>query len=533
MSKGAFASEENLGPQDGPKKSKSSFSVKTLLKEDGHKKSSSKVAATGSAGETSAQREAVAAAAAAADAPAPVPVERKNTVFVNKAEVKVYLNEGSINCEASGLPQSKPFPLATSEVVNAKLEERTIGVDRFHTVHVSYLDRVRPQKTVVAIASVDFTHPEPAEEFRKSVVEAAKEISQTALTNITVVINPLSGKQKAQSIYDKYVGPVLAVAGVKVTRKVVTSPGSVRKIAEEIDVATTKAIICISGDGTVHDLLNGLMKRKDWQDATKIPVGVIPAGQSNALAVSLRGPDKAFDAAVVTMEFLRNKTSQLDVLSVTKGDEVRYSVGGLHFGFVDDVPSRWLQNISFKIKSIFSKPKFLDQQVKLSLLTVADDKAKIKQGADTTAALEAPSGDDPLARQLPGLDKDVPSEWKVIENAAGVFSSKLPWGQKGYALTPYASPTDGAIDVCVVNGGTAKPASAAILAQAATGTHIDAQAIQYFKVQGLRIEPKGQTPVYVDGENLGTGPVQVELHRKIFTTFFVEKRYVVKVDEDS
>jgi len=39
-----------------------------------------------------------------------------------------------------------------------------------------------------------------------------------------------------------------------------------------------KAIICVSGDGIVHEVLNGLLKRDDWKDASKIPVGVIPAG---------------------------------------------------------------------------------------------------------------------------------------------------------------------------------------------------------------------------------------------------------------
>ena len=38
------------------------------------------------------------------------------------------------------------------------------------------------------------------------------------------------------------------------------------------------AIICISGDGVVHDVLNGMLKRKDWQEALKVPVGLICAG---------------------------------------------------------------------------------------------------------------------------------------------------------------------------------------------------------------------------------------------------------------
>jgi sphingosine kinase len=37
-------------------------------------------------------------------------------------------------------------------------------------------------------------------------------------------------------------------------------------------------MVTISGDGLFHEVVNGLLTRKDWAEARKTPVGIIPAG---------------------------------------------------------------------------------------------------------------------------------------------------------------------------------------------------------------------------------------------------------------
>jgi sphingosine kinase len=39
-------------------------------------------------------------------------------------------------------------------------------------------------------------------------------------------------------------------------------------------------IVCVSGDGIVHEVVNGLILRKDWEKMSQIPIGLIPAGRS-------------------------------------------------------------------------------------------------------------------------------------------------------------------------------------------------------------------------------------------------------------
>lgn len=70
-----------------------------------------------------------------------------------------------------------------------------------------------------------------------------------------------------------------------------------RTIARELGVEDQDAIVLISGDGVVHEVLNGLASRPDALKALRIPVVPIPAGSGNALCVNLVGRKRVLDFA--------------------------------------------------------------------------------------------------------------------------------------------------------------------------------------------------------------------------------------------
>lgn len=49
---------------------------------------------------------------------------------------------------------------------------------------------------------------------------------------------------------------------------------------KEMDLKKFDAIVTVSGDGIVHEVVNALHHRKDRIDALEIPVGTIPAGKA-------------------------------------------------------------------------------------------------------------------------------------------------------------------------------------------------------------------------------------------------------------
>ena len=56
---------------------------------------------------------------------------------------------------------------------------------------------------------------------------------------------------------------------------------------KEVDLNEYDAIIIVSGDGLIHEVINGLMKRSDWSTAIRTPIGVVPGGSGNALAAAI------------------------------------------------------------------------------------------------------------------------------------------------------------------------------------------------------------------------------------------------------
>ncbi len=103
--------------------------------------------------------------------------------------------------------------------------------------------------------------------------------------------NPLSGRRKEHRLQDvEAVATVLRAAGVELevapTRAASDATAQVRMaIREGFDT-----IIACGGDGTVHDVLQGITGR----DAA---LGIIPLGTANAMAHDLRVPMNPADAA--------------------------------------------------------------------------------------------------------------------------------------------------------------------------------------------------------------------------------------------
>ena len=65
-----------------------------------------------------------------------------------------------------------------------------------------------------------------------------------------------------------------------------THEGHAGEVAAALDPTSVDGVVCVSGDGLVNEVLNGLMRRDDPR-AHRLPVGHVPAGSGNAIAKSL------------------------------------------------------------------------------------------------------------------------------------------------------------------------------------------------------------------------------------------------------
>lgn len=101
-----------------------------------------------------------------------------------------------------------------------------------------------------------------------------------------------------------------------------------------ISAAGIDAFVTVSGDGLFHEVIQGLMSRDDWATAIKTPVGIIPAGSGNGLAVSI-GSQSPLKAALAV---IKGRTEPLDLLSVAMGDRKPYYAHlEIVWGLISDV----------------------------------------------------------------------------------------------------------------------------------------------------------------------------------------------------
>ena len=50
------------------------------------------------------------------------------------------------------------------------------------------------------------------------------------------------------------------------------------KYIRDLDMSAYSAVIAVGGDGTIHEVVNGMMFRKDQQ---KLPIAFVPNGSGN------------------------------------------------------------------------------------------------------------------------------------------------------------------------------------------------------------------------------------------------------------
>src|SRR6266568_1286001 len=99
-----------------------------------------------------------------------------------------------------------------------------------------------------------------------------------------LLYNPLSGRRRERRVKDVEAAlAVLQEAGVEANAEPTLGPATAGDQAREAIAQGCDTILACGGDGTVNDVLQGMV-------GTDAALGVIPLGTANALAHDLRLP---------------------------------------------------------------------------------------------------------------------------------------------------------------------------------------------------------------------------------------------------
>ncbi|XP_053546624.1 sphingosine kinase 2 [Bombina bombina] len=161
---------------------------------------------------------------------------------------------------------------------------------------------------------------------------------------LMLLLNPCGGRGNALQQCHTHILPMITEADISYNLIQTERQNHARDLVQSINLEEWDGIVVISGDGLLYEVINGLMERPDWEDAIKMPVGILPCGSGNALAGAVNY-NAGFEQAMGTELLLncilllcRGTLMPMDLVSVTTCSGNRsFSFLSVAWGFISDV----------------------------------------------------------------------------------------------------------------------------------------------------------------------------------------------------
>ncbi|KAI8379965.1 ATP-NAD kinase-like domain-containing protein [Choanephora cucurbitarum] len=330
--------------------------------------------------------------------------------------------------------------------------------------------------------------------------------STFASTPIFVILNPTSGQQLAEKHFKDTVRPMLMTAGFQTVEKVLTeSNGRTRGIAESIgkrlsSYTTPPIIVAMGGDGTLHEVINGLADAEDTlSEHVRFRLGVIPAGSGNAFAIGL-GIESIEHA---TLKIIHAKQEKPFYLMDVRFGHATQDTEWSHHVVYDKMerPIRLLVVMSWGFHAqIVSKSRYLryfmgNQRFSLvamfllKFLQQYEGEVVLKQVKQYDSANEA-WPDNVQEEMVLGTDK----------RFTYFIASKQHSLEKGFKIAPHASSLQKDIDIVTLRDVDAETLTNASIGAFQGGKHIASSQVDYFKANELLLRVPYKTELCLDGE---------------------------------
>ncbi|MBN2021427.1 MAG: diacylglycerol kinase family lipid kinase [Pirellulales bacterium] len=287
-----------------------------------------------------------------------------------------------------------------------------------------------------------------------------------ATRRMLAIVNPRGGRRRGLAVLDR-VRPVFRDAAVELDVRLTEHVGHAGKIARDADLDGLAGLCVVGGDGTIHEVVDGLLRRGD---PVSVPLGVIPAGSGNTLHKHLGCADP-LEAA---RRIVAGQTLPLDVARVSMGSDVAYCVNIVGWGSIAEI-----NGTAEKLRALGPT-----RYAWAALWHIARPRRRRAR-----LVLDGETFDD---------------DFLFVIACNGKYTGK------GMALAPHAQMDDGKIDVLVLRRAS-RWQMVRLLARVFNGTHLALGCLEYRQVRSLAIESDDKNPLDLDGEIKGTAPVRVEM----------------------
>jgi len=141
-----------------------------------------------------------------------------------------------------------------------------------------------------------------------------------SIHDAVIIFNPAAGRLQHGGM-DRLIKTVriFKTAGIAAELQATDSPGSATRLAHAAASHHRQLVIACGGDGTLHEVVNGLA-------GSKVPLALLPAGTANVLAKELKLSWNLPDAARQIVAGRLQRIALGQAVAENNGDESRYFI---------------------------------------------------------------------------------------------------------------------------------------------------------------------------------------------------------------
>lgn len=317
-------------------------------------------------------------------------------------------------------------------------------------------------------------------ELRSQFHKAFTTVLQASPQHLAVILNTASGGRKGQQILER-IRPIFSASQTQLTVSKSRNGLQTRQYIRSLNLSEIDGLVVVGGDGTVHDVINGLMDRPDATTAIQTPIGVIPAGTGNGLCQSLLAEaGEPYDVLSAGFAIAKGHPHPLDLLQMQQGEQRSYGSLSLAWGLISDSDLasdhlRWLGPLRNDI---------------CAFLLIA------------------------RLRAYPGyLVFEHEGRKKVIEDAfITLWAMNVPWATSSILVAPKAQLANGQLELLMVRRGASRWRLIQAFLQLDTGGHIQFPEVECFQVQQFLLKPQDhQGTLALDGESTPYDAVEIQV----------------------
>ena len=282
-------------------------------------------------------------------------------------------------------------------------------------------------------------------------------------------MNPAGGTKKGMKILEM-VKPIFDKSEVHVDILQTEYAGHANHLANTLDLSGYNGLCAIGGDGTLFEIVNGMLKRKDNQN---FPLGLITGGTGNAFMHDLN----CLDPIEASERIIKGNLRSVDIARVETPNNFYFSFNIIGWGLVADAGYlaeyfRLLGGLRYDVASV----------------------------------LEVLKGKRRISRLI--LDDEV-----VDDDFVFVIACNTIHTGKAMRIAPNAKFDDGKIDLIIVRNAS-KTELLKLFPKLFTGEHVKSKLVECRQVQKFSIISDENSSLIIDGELIGNTPVHVTMEPK-------------------